>query len=78
MHAVSASGTHAIVRKLAAGGFVKTTKTKRDVLVEKVAPFPKWIGLMELDPPKSFVASVPGFGKLTVFRRGAAGSSSVS
>lgn len=70
---VSASGTHSIVRKLSARGFVKTTKTKRDVLVEKAAPFPNWIGLMELDPPKSFVASVPGFGKLTVFRHGAVG-----
>lgn len=70
---VSAAGTHGIVRKLAAAGFVKTTKTKRDVLVQAAGRLPKWIGLGELEPPKSFVAKVPGFGQLTVFRRGARG-----
>lgn len=70
---VSASGTHAIVRKLAAAGFVKTTETKRDVLVEKASAYPHWLGGMALDPPRSFVATVPGFGKLTVYRHGARG-----
>lgn len=70
---VSASGTYAIVQKLAAGGFVKKTKTRRDVLVVKAGPLPKWIGRWELDPPKSWVATDSGISPITVYRRGARG-----